>query len=83
MLNEINFRSIDIIKESSCFYGYATFETVHHILLQRYNLLHFEQFGIGSFMQVPPLKLLFEINCKVFYFIFCSFNLLIIFELVF
>ena len=66
MIESISKHCVDISIEICSINQWVSVENIIHVLLQRYNVVTFEQLGIGpSVLSVPSLMLIWDLNRKV------------------
>lgn len=62
---EVNNNVKEIITEIIYHNCYVSYDIILTILLERYDVISFEQLQCGSIMEIQSLNLLFELNKKV------------------
>ena len=62
---EVNNNVKEIIKEIIYHNYYVSYDIILTILLERYDVISFEQLQCGNIMEIQSLSLLFELNKKV------------------
>ena len=66
VLHTVNLQVIEVIKDTNKS-GFASVENVIMLLLQRYQVLSFDQLKVGPVENIPMLRWLININSKVIY----------------
>lgn len=62
---EVNNNVKEIIKEIIYHNYYVNYDIILTILLERYDVISFEQLQCGNIIEIQSLSLLFELNKKV------------------
>lgn len=62
---EVNNYIIEIITEIIYYNCYVSYDLILTILLERYDVISFEQLQCGSIFEIQSLSLVFELNKKV------------------